>query len=1018
MKKMLPILILIVLVFILDLTTPLGVADGILYVIPVMLVCRTGNCRHLVLTAAACMVLVILAVPFHSHTEIPWVALTNRSISELAIFIAAYLMFHQMRTETALHFGEQRYRSLVTAAASVVWTSSGDGRSVDPQPSWTAYTGQPWEKHKDLGWAEMIHPEDRARAKERWAEAVAKQGEYELEARIWHQPSERYHHTHLHAVPVKNGEGAVREWIGMIVDTDLRKNLETALDEYRATLETRVAERTAEFIRANRELQEEIQMRKTAEKGLRDSEEKYRALMDNASDAILLATPEGRLFEANKRALDLFGYTREEMIRLHFTDIRPAGYRDQSVFNFKIVLDTGYLRVPDSEILRKDGTKIPVEMTASLIELSGQKIAQGIFRDTTERKQSEETLRNLKNAIEQAAEGMIITNAEGIIEYVNPAIEKTSGYSWVELVGESPRLFKSGRHGLEFYRKLWTDIKAGKTWHGEMVNKRKNGDLYEEEMTISPIYGDHGKITHFVGIKRAVTEEKLLRQQLLHSEKLSAIGTFVSGVAHELNNPLTSIIGFSRLLQKEEGVSPAMHEKLGILTTQAGRAANIVKNLLKFSKPQKPHKVTANLNGLVEEMVALNAYSLSGEKVRLVRQYREPSPHVLVDGAQVQQVFVNIIMNATSAMKEAHGGGTLTIITGLTGNTATVFFENTGPPIPENMLDKIFEPFMSSKGPGGTGLGLYISRGIIAENGGKVWAENLGTAGVRFVVTFPAAAPQQAELPPAGPAPVENLRGLRILYAEDEEAIRQWLASILFAEGVFVQFARDGEEAVRLLDESDYDMILSNVKMPNMDGFEFGEWLKRARPQYTGKFVLTTGHIDGRVEEFCSRFGCGYLLKPFEKEDLLAVIARIAAAPREQAVPAPPASRQGLSGLRVLFAEDEEAIRQWIGSVLIAEGMIVEEARDGAEAMRLLEKADYDVILSNCNMPNMDGIQLGEWISRHRPGELRKLMFATGHIDGRAERFCSLHRCQVVLKPYEKEELLRAITNLAGTTPT
>ncbi len=746
--------ILLVLILVFDSYTPLGVADSILYIVPIMIASRTRNCRFCMAVTSTSMVLVLLGYYLSPQGNAPlWIAVANRLFAEIAIISTATVLYYQMRAEKALQ-----------------------------------------ESH--------------------------------------------------------------------------------------ALLEHRVAERTQEFQQANILLEGEVQERIHAEIELKASMERLseaQAITHLGSWEQNLLTNELFWSDETFRVLGMDQRKPKPSFALFMERVHPD---DRETLK-KAVSDSTENKTPlyvEYRYTWEDGSVHIIETHGKIFfDNDGKPLRSvGTAMDITERRKAEETLRNLNSAIDQAAEVVIITDSEGTIEYANPAVGKATGYKREELIGKNPRIFKSGRYDEKFYKKMWGEIKGGRTWHGELVNRKKDGTLCDEEVTISPIFDASRRITHFVAIKRVITEEKLLRQQLLHSDKLSAIGTFISGVAHELNNPLTSIIGFSKMLINDGRVPKDVAEKLKIISEQADRTSAVVKSLLKFSKPSKPEKKAARLNDMVEEMVALNFHSLAYHKINIARSYAPDNPWVFVAADSVQQVFVNIIMNACSAMKEAPNPRTLTVRTKADGKSAFVEFENTGSAIPEHLASKIFDPFFTSKGVEGTGLGLYISFGIVQDNGGRIWAENLGAMGVRFTVSFPIFFCEPEEVAaPVDPAQMQ-LGGLRVLFADDEAPIRNWIGNLFFREGIFVQFAHNGLEAKNLLAESNYDVIVSNVNMPVMDGFQLGEWIIKEKPQLIGKLILATGAVDGKIDKFCAAHGCSHILKPYSKDEILETIATVA----------------------------------------------------------------------------------------------------------------------------------------------
>jgi PAS domain S-box-containing protein len=493
-----------------------------------------------------------------------------------------------------------------------------------------------------------------------------------------------------------------------------------------------------------------------------------------------------------------------------------------------------------------------------------------------ERKEAELSVKTLSSAIEKATEAFVLTDPDGIIEYVNPAFERETGFSKPEAVGRNMSILASGKHSESFFADLWKTIKSGGVWSGQITNKKKTGELYEEEMTVSPVEDSSGVITHFIAIKRDVTERKILQNQLIQAEKMFAVGAFVSGVAHELNNPLTAILGFSqRLVAKGGDFPPNVTHQLNIISEQTKRAVKIVQNLLKFSRKTPATTIFCNINEVFENTLSFLEYGLRSDNIEVRKNYVNDPIRVKGDVSQLQQVFTNIILNAEYEMKKSHGSGVLMIHTEISGGEARIEIENDGPPIPKNVMERLFDPFYSTKTIGeGTGLGLYIAYGIVSDHKGKLWAETPGDTGCRFVITLPLVEQETVKALPSAKesAPRAELAGKKILIVEDEEYIRKWLFELFEDNDAVPHGARDGNEALDFINQNRYDLIISDIRMPGKTGYELGQWIYENKPEYRSKFLFITGVIDKDVGGFCEKYGYRFLQKPFGVNELLTTV--------------------------------------------------------------------------------------------------------------------------------------------------
>ncbi|MBF0276070.1 MAG: response regulator, partial [Nitrospinae bacterium] len=366
-----------------------------------------------------------------------------------------------------------------------------------------------------------------------------------------------------------------------------------------------------------------------------------------------------------------------------------------------------------------------------------------------------------------------------------------------------------------------------------------------------------------------ITEEKALQQQLIHSEKLSTIGTFVSGVAHELNNPLTTIIGYSQLLLEDETLSESCKKALNIIFIQSERTSVIVKNLLKFSRKEREEMKALAIEEVLESVLELQSYRLKADNIEVVRDFSISINKVEGNMSQLQQVFMNIILNAHHAILSKSKKGTITCKVRYDNAMTYVSIENNGSLIPSSIIRKIFDPFYTTKEAGeGTGLGLYISHKIISNHKGKIWVENINDSGVRFTISLPLydeTLPKTLEIDEKE----SNIAGSKVLLIDDEEPIREFLAQTLFNEGCFCVAAKNGEEGIKHLLESDFDIIICDIKMPKRTGIDVLKWIDQQKPDMKKRFIFFTGIIDDEVINLCNQYQCKCLIKPVLKETLI-----------------------------------------------------------------------------------------------------------------------------------------------------
>ena len=396
------------------------------------------------------------------------------------------------------------------------------------------------------------------------------------------------------------------------------------------------------------------------------------------------------------------------------------------------------------------------------------------------------------------------------------------------------------------------------------------------------------RMTGNLQVSRAKLEDTVVRlettqSQLIQSEKLSAIGEFVAGVTHELNNPLTSLLGFSELLQQTTSVDERQKRFVDRIADSARRCQKIVQSLLSFARQHAPERKPTNLNHLVEAVIEIMAYEMRTTNIEVSKQLDPSLASVLADPHQLQQVFLNLVNNARQAMEEHQSSGTLAVRTEMQRGRARVIFQDSGPGISEENLKKIFDPFFTTKQAGkGTGLGLSLSYGIIHEHGGNIRAESKPGAGATFIIELPvqtahAAVPDRST--PAAPEVAAFGGGRRVLVIDDEEAILDFLSEVLRADGFKVDTAGDGEAALSRLREAHYDLALCDWKMPGLNGQRLFERLQHEDPATAGRFVFMTGDvINHQVEAFLKEHRKTCLPKPFTISDFRHALSGLAEA--------------------------------------------------------------------------------------------------------------------------------------------
>ena len=499
------------------------------------------------------------------------------------------------------------------------------------------------------------------------------------------------------------------------------------------------------------------------------------------------------------------------------------------------------------------------------------------------RKRAEAERRRLMIAIEQAGEAIVVTDPQGTIEYVNPAFETVTGYSRLVAVGQNPRILKSGKQDDAFYRHLWETISGGRTWQGRMINRRRDGSLYTEEATISPVRNAAGRVVSYVAIKRDISEQlrdaedkARLAEQLRQAQRVEAVGRLAGGVAHDFNNMLGVILGYGQIILNELNPQDPLCESVKEIISAGERSANLTRQLLAFSRRQTLRPVALDLNAVIRDVQGL-LRRLIGEDVRIDLQLAEGLAAVMADPGQIEQVIMNLAVNARDAMPR---GGTLTVETApvewpagpspaaegpAPGTYVMLALTDTGTGMDRETMAHIFEPFFTTKEAGkGTGLGLATVYGIVKQSGGGILVDSEPGQGTRFRIFLPTAT-RPAETCESQAGQPGTLRGREsILVVEDEPALRELVENVLRGLGYRVYAATNGEEAARLVEQFglEPELLLTDVVMPGMSGPQLIERLRRTRPGL--RVLYMSGYTDDTLSQHLALdSNVPFIQKPF-----------------------------------------------------------------------------------------------------------------------------------------------------------
>ena len=617
--------------------------------------------------------------------------------------------------------------------------------------------------------------------------------------------------------------------------------------------------------------------------------ENQRRLLESLLDAIpapvFFKDRNGRYIGCNRAFEKTTGMSEKGIIGKRPQEVWPekygSTYRDKDID----LLRTGGRQQYEFKYAGVDGEERDVIFYKTVFKDRAGEIdgIVGVMLDIAEHKRAEAEREQVLAALEQSGEGVIITDHQGTIQYVNGAFEEMTGYKRMEAIGKNPRILKSGQQDPGFYQQLWNTISGGSTFTGRMVNKRKNGSLYTAEVTISPVHESDGRIVNYVAVKRDITEHIRLAARIQYGQKMQAIGRLAGGVAHEFNNMLSVILGQTELVLQEVSLDTPIHDSLEEILGAARRSSEVTRQLLAFARMQMISPKVIDINNTLQIMLKM-LRRLIGEEIKLVWRPGKDIWPVNMDPAQIDQILVNLLTNARDALA---GVGTIIIETAnigpdeaycisyaglIPGDYVLLTVSDNGRGMDEETLANLFEPFFTTKDmTERAGLGLATVYGIVKQNNGFIYVRSEPRQGTAFRIYLPRYAEEPILSDDIGPEKDDNPgSGETVLVVEDEPSILKLIRRILEKHGYTVMTAATPSQALKSAAEHEgrIDLMITDVILPEVNGRELAEQLQAI---YTD---LKTIYMSGYAADAIDQRGIlgadiNFIQKPFSGQSLI-----------------------------------------------------------------------------------------------------------------------------------------------------